>query len=40
MSPGGLIAAQEAYWYAAYAVALWAVAAIIALRYGRQLTGN
>jgi len=38
-SPSHIAAAQEAIWYFVYASALWAIVAVIALRYGKQL-GN
>jgi hypothetical protein len=40
-SPPGVSASQEVFWYAVYACALWALAGIIALRFGKSLTrGN
>jgi len=37
-SPPGVIAAQEALWYAIYAAALWFLVAIVFIVYGRRLT--
>ena len=37
-SPGRVTAAQETLWYSVYAIALWAVVAIIVLNYGQDLT--
>jgi uncharacterized protein len=37
-SPVRATAAQEVLWYSVYAIALWAVVGLIALKYGRRLT--
>ena len=37
LSPSHATAAQEALWYAAYGMVLWALVAIIVGRYGREL---
>jgi membrane protease YdiL (CAAX protease family) len=38
LSPGAVTARQETVWYAVYAAALWLVVALVAARYGPQLT--
>jgi membrane protease YdiL (CAAX protease family) len=40
LSPPRASAAQETFWYAIYAVALWAMVAVIALAFGKSLTGS
>ena len=37
-SPARVTAAQETLWYSVYAIALWAVVAIMVLKYGQGLT--
>lgn len=38
LSPSGTTAAQEAMWYAIYALALWLIAGIVATIFGKGLT--
>ena len=38
LSPGAVTARQETLWYAVYAAALWLTVAIVAVRYGSELT--
>ena len=38
LSPGAVTARQETAWYAVYAAALWIIVALVAARYGPQLT--
>ena len=38
LSPPAVTAAQETLWYAVYAIALWLVVAVVAVRWGMRLT--
>ena len=38
LSPGAVTPRQETVWYAVYAAALWVVVALVAARYGSELT--
>ena len=37
-SPSRVTAAQETLWYSVYAIALWLVVAVVAVRWGKRLT--
>jgi hypothetical protein len=38
--PARVTAAQETLWYSVYAIALWLVVAVLAVRWGKRLTGD